>query len=112
MKLAYWMAALCSAGFISFAHCHTDELPIVLGSVLILACLLGALSPRHFFATLLLTGTPMFLTETMVHYGLITAPYPPGSGIPFVALVALVPAVLGTAAGAGMRRLTGISAVR
>jgi hypothetical protein len=105
MKLTYWIPAIAAALFVGWAHCHTDELPIVLGFVLILGCVLGAISPGHFLVSWAIIGAPMFITETLVHYRVIDAPYPPSAGIPFVALVAYVPALIGVSLGAGGRRL-------
>ncbi len=86
-----------------FAHCHTDELPIVLGLVLIMGGVLGALAPRMFPLSWPAAGAPVFVVETLVHFHVLSAPYPASAGIPFVALFALVPAAIGVAVGAGLR---------
>ncbi len=103
------MAGVC---FVGWAHCHTDEIPIVLGFVLILGFALGAAWSGHFLTSWVLAGAPLFPVETMVHFGWISAPYPPSAGLPFVALVAYVPALLGVAAGTGVRRLMRSEAIR
>lgn len=106
MKALYWTAALCGAAFLGWAHCHTDEIPVVFGFVIIVGALLGALAPARFILSWAITGAPIPIVETLVHYSLIHAPYPAGEGLPFVALIAYVPAAIGVGLGAGIRRIT------
>ena len=109
MTWLYWITAVCGATFLGWAHCHTDEIPIVLGFVIIVGAVLGAISPRRFALSWAITGAPVPIVETLVHFSLIHAPYPPGEGLPFVALIAYVPAAIGVALGAGARRMIGVS---
>jgi hypothetical protein len=110
MNASYWIVALVGAGFLGFAHCHTDELPIVLGFVIIVGTLLGALSPRRFLLSWVITGAPIPIVETLVHYSLIHAPYPASEGLPFVALIAYIPAAIGVGVGVGLRKAIGTAA--
>lgn len=109
--MVYWITALAGAGFVGWAHDHTDELPIVLGFVLILGVILGALWPRRFLLSWAIAGAPVPIVETLVHFRLIGAPYPVSQALPLAALVAYVPAVIGVAAGAGLRWVTQSAAV-
>ena len=105
MKRFYWP---CLAGvvlFIGFADSHTDETPVILGILLLLAAFLGLINPARFIATGLVTGSVVFLTETLVTYGFLRAPYASGPGLPWPALIAFIPAFLGAGGGAGIRRL-------
>jgi len=107
MRIVYWPCLLAASAFLVWAHTHTDELPIVLGFVLITGAILGAVFPRQFPATALVIGAAVFVAETLVHFSVLRAPYPPSMGLPWVALVAYVPAILGVGLGAGLRRLAG-----
>lgn len=100
-----WICIFAGAFFIGWTHDHTDEIPVVLGFALIVSAVLGAVFPAKPWLTGLLVGLPVFITETLVHYSVISGPYPPGSGIPWVALVALVPSMGGAFFGAAMRKL-------
>ena len=86
-------------------HDHTDEIPIVLGSILILSSILAGIFPRRPWLTGIIIGVPPFIVETLLHYGLIHAPYPPSAGLPWVALFALIPAMGGAFFGSAVRRL-------
>jgi hypothetical protein len=110
MNVAYWIAVLAGTGFLFFAHSHTDEIPVVFGFVIIVGAILGALMPRRAILSWFLTGAPIPIVETLVHYSLIRAPYPASEGLPFVALIAYVPAAIGVAIGAGLRRFIGTAA--
>jgi hypothetical protein len=104
-SLAYWISVLAASVFIGWTHDHTDEIPVVLGFVLILSVILGACFPRRPLLTGFLLGAPVFLVETLVHFHVITAPYPPSAGLPWAALFAFVPAFGGALFGAAMRHL-------
>jgi hypothetical protein len=103
-RAAYWMVALLGAVFLGWAHVHTDELPIVLGFVLITGAVLGAMAPQRFLLSWLIAGAPVPIMETLVHYRLLTAPWPISEALPLNALVAFVPALIGVAIGAGVRQ--------
>jgi hypothetical protein len=113
MKRLYWLASTAAAGFIGWAHCHTDELPIVFGFVVITAALLGAFDAKRFLVNWAIIGAAIPADETLLHFGLIHAPYPPTStgNLPIIALVSYLLALLGLAAGVGLRRLTGSAAI-
>jgi hypothetical protein len=83
---------------------HTDEIPIVLGFVLIASALLAVVFPRRFIISAAIIGVCLFVAETLVHYSALHAPYSAGTDLPWMALVGYVPAVLGTAFGVGVRR--------
>src|SRR5580658_8870328 len=100
-----WIAVLAGASFIGWTHAHTDEIPVVLGFVLILSSLLGGIFPRRPWLTGFLLGAPVFTVETLVHFSLIRAPYPPSAGIPWAALAAFVPAMGGAFFGSVVRNL-------
>lgn len=98
----FLVAAILSIGFVDT---HTDETPIILGILLILSAALGLAFPRQFLTTWLVTGCLLFVTETLVGYGVLHAPWPVKSGVPWPTLVGLLPALLGAGVGAGLRRL-------
>ena len=100
-----WSCVLAASLFIGWTHDHTDEIPVVLGFVLLLSAILGLAFPRRPWLTGLLTGIPVFVVETMVHFKWIGAPYGASAGIPWVALVALIPAMGGAFFGSAMRHL-------
>ena len=101
MKYLYPLSLLVAAVFLIWVHTHTDELPIVLGLVLLSAGGVAAAFPKRFLTTLLVLGATLFIAETLVHFGLLQAPYAASTGLPWVALVAYVPAAI----GAGLGRL-------
>jgi hypothetical protein len=105
MKVLYWPCLMAAAGFLIWAHTHTDELPIVLGFVLIASALVAAVFPDMFLITGLVTGASLFAAETLVHFSLLRAPYPASSGLPWAALFGYVPAILGVGIGLGARRM-------
>jgi hypothetical protein len=104
-QLRQWVCVLIGASFIGWTHAHTDEIPVVLGFVLILSSLLGGIFPRRPWLTGFLLGAPVFTVETLVHFSLIRAPYPPSAGIPWAALAAFVPAMGGAFFGSVVRNL-------
>ena len=104
MRVLYWPCLRAAAAFLVWAHTHTDEIPVVLGFVLIAGGILGAAFPKPFAVTVLVLGAALFCAETLVHFGVLRAPYPPSAGLPWVALVGYVPAILGVGVGAGLRR--------
>jgi hypothetical protein len=112
MKVAYWVCVLVVAGFIGWTHDHTDEIPVVLGFVLILNTILGVMFPRRALVTGLLTGVPPFIVETLVHFAVIRAPYPAGAGLPWAALLGLIPALGGAFFGAAVRQLNETTGAR
>ena len=100
-----WTCVSAGAIFIGWSHCHTDEIPVVLGIVLILSAILGGIFPRRPWLTGVLLGAPMFIVETMVHLSLIHAPYAPSTGLPWPALLGFVPAMGGAFFGSAIRHL-------
>jgi hypothetical protein len=98
----FLVAAILSIGFVDT---HTDETPIILGILLILSGALGLAFPRQFVITSLVTGCVLFVTETLVGYGFLHAPWPTRHAVPWPTLVGLVPALVGAGVGAGLRRL-------
>src|SRR5271170_7243173 len=100
-----WLFVLAAAVLIGWTHVHTDEIPLVLGLVLLLSTLLGAVFPRRPWLTGFLTGAPVFLVETLVHFSVIRAPYPPSAGLPWAALTAFVPAMGGAFLGSVIQNL-------
>jgi hypothetical protein len=105
MKVLYWPCLTLAAGFLVWAHTHTDELPIVLSFVLIASALLAALFPDKYLVTGLVAGASLFVAETLVHFSILRAPYPASAGLPWVALFGYVPAILGAGIGVGVRRM-------
>jgi len=108
MIAVYWIIALAGAAFLGFAHCHTDEIPIVFGFVIIVGAILGALAPRRFLLSWAITGAPVPIVEMLVHYSLLSAPWPKSDN-PWVGLVAYVPAAIGVAVGVGARKITRVA---
>ena len=106
MDKLYWPCLIASALFIGWCDTHTDETPIVLGFVLIVSGALGLLWPRYFLITGVVVGLSVFAAETLVNFGALRAPYPAKSGFAWPALVAVIPAMAGAAAGAGIRRMS------
>jgi hypothetical protein len=98
----FLVAAILSIGFVDT---HTDETPIILGIVLILSGALGLAFPRQFLTTWLVTGCVLFVTETLVGYGILHAPWPTQPGLPWPTLVGLVAALVGAGVGSGLRKL-------
>lgn len=106
MKLAYWISVMAAAGFIGWSHDHTDEIPVVLGFVLILSTVVCLVFPKRPWLSGFLLGAPVFLVETLVHFGLIGAPYPASPGLPWPALTAFVPSMGGAFFGSAVRHLS------
>jgi hypothetical protein len=100
-----WLCVAAGAAFIGWTHAHTDEIPVVLGFVLIIGAGLGGVFPRRPWLTGFLLGAPVFVVETGVHYSLIGAPYPPSVGLPWPALLAFFPAMGGAFLGSAVRHL-------
>lgn len=104
MNATYFLCLPCSVAALIFLHTHTDELPIVLGSVLILSAVLGVAFPRRWLISLAAVGASLFVAELLVQAAVLRAPWRSAPGIPWVALVAYVPALVGISLGAGLRR--------
>jgi hypothetical protein len=104
-QLIQWVSVLACAAFIGWSHAHTDEIPVVLGFILILSAVLGGIFPRRPWLTGFLMGAPVFLVETLVHFSVIRAPYPPSVGLPWPALLGFVPAMGGAFFGSAVRHL-------
>jgi hypothetical protein len=109
MKTAHWICAFGGAVFIGWTHAHTDEVPVVLGFVLILSAVLAGIFPRRPWVTGFMIGAPPFIVETLVHFHVVNAPYPPSVGIPWAPLFAFVPAFGGAFLGSAVRHLNGQS---
>jgi hypothetical protein len=105
MSRLQWVCVLAGSIFIGWSHAHTDEIPVVLGFVLILSAALGLIFPAKPWLTGFLMGAPLFLVETLVHFSLVHAPYPPSSGLPWNALFGFVPALGGAFFGSAVRNL-------
>jgi hypothetical protein len=105
MKLVYWPCLIAAVAFLIWTHTHTDEIPIVLGIVLIVSALLAMAFPREFAFTGLFCGGAIFIAETLVHFSILPAPYPPAAGIPWPALFGYLPALFGVGIGVGVRRM-------
>lgn len=104
MRLAYWFCLAAAAFFLIWAHTHTDELPIVLGLVLIASLMLCGCFPQRAILSGAVLGAMLFVAETLVHFSFLSAPYPASAGIPWVALFGYVPAFIGGVAGVGAHR--------
>jgi hypothetical protein len=105
-QVIQWICVLAAAAFVGWSHAHTDEIPVVLGFVLILSAILGGVFPRWPWMTGFLMGTPVFLVETLVHFSVIRAPYPPSAGLPWPALLGFIPAMGGAFFGSAVRHLS------
>jgi len=105
MKIAYGLCLSAAFLFLGWADTHTDGVSLVLGFVLLAGGLLGITFPRRALESWVVLGGAVFVTETLVHFSVLRAPYQPSSGLPWPALVAYVPAALGVGIGAGVRRL-------
>jgi hypothetical protein len=101
----HWPAVFAAAIIIGWMHSHTDEVPVILGLVLLLSAILGLVFPSRPWLTAIILGLPPFFVEILVHLGLIHAPYPAAKSIPWAALLALVPAFGGTLFGSAIRHL-------
>ena len=101
-----WTCVLAGSFFIGWTHSHTDEIPVVLGFSLILSAILGLVFPRLPWITGFLMGAPPFVVETLVHFSVIHAPYPPSAGIPWPALLGFAPAMGGAFFGSAIRHLS------
>jgi hypothetical protein len=113
MRNVYWISLVAAAAFLGWANLHTDEVPILLGFVLIAGGLLGVINPKRFLISLAVIGAPLPIVETLLHFGLVSAPYPasPLAALPVIALVSYAAALIGVAAGAGVRRMTRSAAI-
>ena len=105
MTRFYWPCLAAATVAIGFVDTHTDETPVILGVLLILSGALGFAFPGRFPITWLVTGCVLFVTETLVSYEVLHAPWPTQPGVPWPTLVGLVPALVGAGMGAGLRRL-------
>lgn len=106
MRLSVYVAlAFLASWLVAWTAVHTDEETFTLALVLLLALSLGAAFPRYATGTIALLGLPVCVMETLANYGFLHAPYPVSPGISWAALVALLPATVGTLAGVGMRNL-------
>ncbi len=105
MQLAQWVCVLAGAGFVGWSDAHTDEIPVVLGFVLIISAILGGVFPKRPWLTGFLMGAPMFLVEALVHFSVVHAPYAPSAGLPWPALLGFVPAMGGAFFGSAVRHL-------
>jgi hypothetical protein len=103
MKQCFWV--IVGAGSIGWTHAHTDEIPVVLGFILIVSAILGGVFPRRPWLTGILIGAPPFIVETLLYFALIHAPYSASSGLPWPALFAFVPAFGGAFFGSAVRNL-------
>jgi hypothetical protein len=72
-----------AAAFIGWSHARTDEIPVVLGFILIVSAVVAGVFPQRHWFTRFFIGAPVFLVETFVHFGVIHAPYPPSKGLPW-----------------------------
>jgi hypothetical protein len=88
-----------------WVHTHTDEIPFVLGCVVLVAGSLALSFPRLAWLSALATGLSLFIAETLVHFAILPAPYPPSKGLPWPALFGIVPAIMGTSLGYAVRRV-------
>lgn len=105
MKRAQWPLVLAAALFIGWAHSHTDEVPVVLGFVLLLSAILGLAFPSRPWLSGLAIGIPPFIVETLAHFDLIHVPYAASKTIPWAALLGLVPGLGGAFFGSAIRHL-------
>jgi hypothetical protein len=105
----YWPCALLAAGFIAWAHVHTDEIPVIFGFLIILGMLLGAAFRGRFVCSWLLLGAAVPIMELLVHFALVRAPYPASSlsSIAVIAWVAMAPPLIGVALGTWIRSVYG-----
>jgi len=102
-----WTCVLACAVFAGWSDAHTDEIPVVLGFVLLLSAILGGVFPRQPWITGFLMGAPMFLVETLAHFSVIHVPYTPSLGLPWAALLGFIPAMGGALFGSALRHLNG-----
>ncbi len=96
--------ALLAMFALVFLHTHTDEIPVVLGAVLILSAVVSGMAPRNWLANVVLLGSALPLAEILVQRHVLVAPWPVGPGFPWAALTGYVPTVIGVAIGVGVRR--------
>jgi hypothetical protein len=89
---------------LAFLHTHTDELPIVLASVLLLALVGGGTLPGRWLSTALVIGSALPIAELLVHFGVLRAPWPSPGALPWAALIAYVPAFTGVGIGSALRK--------
>ena len=100
-----WVCVLGGAFFIGWSDAHTDEIPVVLGFALIVSAALGLAFPRLPWVTGLFVGIAPFFVETLAHLAIVHVPYKPSPGIPWAALLGLIPAMGGVMFGAAIRNL-------
>ncbi len=100
-----WICVLACSVFAGWSDAHTDEIPVVLGIVLLLSAILGGVFPWRPWLTGFLMGAPMFLVEALAHYSVIHVPYPPSAGLPWAALLGFIPAMGGAFFGSAIRHL-------
>jgi hypothetical protein len=83
---------------------HTDELTVLPGFPVVFSIIPGAAFSRYFLVTWLILGAAVPISEALVHFPVLPAPYPAGAHLPWAALMAFIPAAAGVALGAGVRR--------
>ena len=105
MKRAQWPCVFAAAIIIGWTHSRTDEVPVVLGLVLLLSAILGLVFPSRPWLTGLIIGLPPFFVELLVHFHVIHAPWPASEGLPWPALLGLVPGLGGSLFGSAIRHL-------
>jgi hypothetical protein len=105
MRILYWPCLALAAGFLIWAHTHTDEVPVVLGFVLLVSAFVAVVFPQMLLVTGLVTGASPFIAETLVHFSVLRAPYPASEGMPWAALFGYVPAIFGVGIAAAVRRM-------
>jgi hypothetical protein len=104
---AQWPATVAATLLIAWDQANTAEIPVGLGIVLLLSVTLGLLFPLRPWLTGLITGLAPFCIETLAHFGVIGVPYHLAGGIPWQALLGLVPGLGGSLFGAAIRHLNG-----
>jgi uncharacterized membrane protein YhhN len=100
-----WACVLGGAFFIAWSDAHTDEIPVVLGFALVVSAVLGIAFPRLPWVTGFLIGIQPFFVEMLAHLLIVHTPYKPSAGIPWPALLGLIPAMGGVFFGSAIRNL-------
>jgi hypothetical protein len=58
---------------------HTDELTVLPGFPVVFSIIPGAAFSRYFLVTWLILGAAVPISETLVHFPVLPAPYPAGA---------------------------------
>ena len=104
MKYATGLLPLFLLGV--WVHSHTDEIPVVFGSLGLFAFGLASFFPQRFVVSGLMLGLAPLSAELLVRFGVLRAPWPPtpARSLPLIVAVCMMPPLVGGALGWLLRK--------